>query len=108
MVNVGTIASGEETTFTNEVDFAGQAADAVTPGNWTIDSRSNGSFIQAATVGYNTNRRIRSLNVTVKDFDTDGLLPIAGAYSGTVCVTVDPSGSLTGTAGSDDDGFCGV
>lgn len=97
----------ETDTFTNVIKFTGQA-DGLTGGAaWRLDSRENGALAFAATVGFDTDRRIRPLVVSIEGAaPAGGLLPVAGSYSGTICVTVDPSGSIGGPASPDGDSSC--
>jgi spore coat protein U-like protein len=107
MVNLGAPDIIETATFTNVIKFVGQA-DGLTGGDaWTLDSRTAAPFADAATIGFNTDRRIRTLSVSIEGAaPADGKLPVAGAYAGTVCVTVDPAGLLSGNGTTNNDGTC--
>jgi hypothetical protein len=109
MVNTAAPTIVETGTFTNVIKFIGQA-DGLTGGDaWTVDTRAATGFASAATVGYNTTRRVRNLSVSVEGAaPAGGLLPVAGSYSGTICVTVDPAGLLTGTGLQNNDTTCTV
>jgi hypothetical protein len=108
MINTAAPAILETASFTNVIKFTGQADGLMGTDAWRLDSRANGSFASAATVGFDTTRRVRNLVVSVESVaPADGKLPVAGAYSGTICLTVDPSGSLSGAATTGDaDSIC--
>jgi hypothetical protein len=110
MVNSAAPTILETAAFTNVIKFTGQADGLMGTDAWRLDSRANGSLASAATVGFDTTRRVRNLVVSVESVAaTDGKLPVAGAYSGTICLTVDPSGSLSGAATSGDtDSVCNI
>jgi hypothetical protein len=108
MVNTAAPAIVETATFTNVIKFVGQA-DGLTGGDaWALDSRATAPYANAATIGFNTNRRVRTLSVSIEGASAGSRLPVAGDYEGTVCVTVDPSGTLAGNATTNNDGTCPV
>jgi hypothetical protein len=104
MENNAAPAIVETGTFTKTINFNGRAFDLAT--GYELDSRTGGG-LSTATVGYDTTQRIRTLQIGVRNAAPFGnLLPVAGQYAGYVCVTVDPSSALVGTAGSDSNTFC--
>lgn len=99
MVNEDAPDIVETGTFTDTIKFIGQANGLTGGDAWMVDSRSATGFASAATVGFNTNRRVRSLSVSVETIaPEDGKLLVAGNYAGEICITVTPLGSLFGSA----------
>jgi hypothetical protein len=109
MVNSAAPAIVETGTFTNVIKFIGQA-DGLTGGDaWKVDSRASTPFANAATIGFDTTRRVRTLSVSIEGAaPADSKLPVAGGYAGTVCVTVEPAGVLSGTSLTNNDGTCTI
>ena len=112
MINSAAPAIIETASFTNRIKFIGTAAGPMFGGDtWKLDSRASTPFVTAATIGNGpgNNRRIRDLAVSIENAaPADGKLPVAGAYSGLICITVDPSGALVNNAATMTDGFCAV
>ena len=96
MSNPALIDPTETATFTNEIDFAGYVANAVTgDGGWRLASRavnSKGAWQSARIDANEANKRIQVLDLKAIDFETVGKLPVAGAYTGQICVSVNPTG----------------
>lgn len=97
--SVATVPSGRESTkFTTGLDFTarGELVDYQS-------SASSSSFLisNLAAVGP-TNRRVsdgtgtrrRSVFLQASDINSGGLIPVAGSYSGVICVGVDPAGVI--------------
>lgn len=60
---------------------------------WTMsDSATIGPSNLAVGVG--TGQRIRTVLVSARGINSGGLIPIAGAYTGSICVGVDPAGVI--------------
>jgi spore coat protein U-like protein len=106
-----TILQADSRTFTSTVSFVAR----VFAPNWGVDSRAgflNGTtaWPSAAAISVGLpNRRILNANVDIVNLSSAGLLPVAGTYTGSVCVTVDPDAALNGLApgfGSDNDQAC--
>ena len=98
MINSNSPDIIETAAFTNVIKFRGEANEFST--FYRLSSRTGFGASSSATVGNDTTRRIRTLQIGVRGVAPDAnKLPIAGAYSGLICVTVDPTSSL-GTGGS--------
>ena len=99
MVNLGApaIVATEAATFTNTLKFIGQADGSMGGPWWRVDSRDSTIDWSSGTIGLTDQRRIRILNVSVVGATAAGKLPVAGDYTGRICVTVDPSGLLPTT-----------
>ena len=112
MVNSAAPTIVETASFTNKINFIGQANGSMFGGDtWQLDSRASTPSVTEATIGNGpgNNRRIRNLAVSVQNAaPAEGKLPVAGAYTGTLCITVDPSGSLVNNATTNADRFCAV
>jgi hypothetical protein len=90
MVNPAIINANEADRFTNRIDFAGYARRKLT-GNlgWRIASRpgTRGAW-QSDYIGF----PVLTLEVFATGFETLTKLPVAGKYTGRICITVSPSG----------------
>jgi hypothetical protein len=104
MTTNAAINPAETSLFTNSVDFQASLWNVTGNGSFDIDSRPAGTFgsnvasskmigNEGALMG---NRRARTLQVHLGFYNSGGLTPVAGSYVGTVCVTVDPSGTTNG------------
>lgn len=105
MTTNAVIAAGEESTFTTEVAFNAVAGSS---NGYTLDSSATTGTPNSWSVANNggeENRRIRELSITVGSFDTAGKLPVAGNYSGLVCVTITPA-ALAGIGAGNGTGTC--
>jgi hypothetical protein len=95
MINSTAPAIIETGTFTNVLNINGFADDY---GNdfFLLDARaSTTSRSSASDIGLGGNRRVRTLQLSVEGGAPDGgKLPVAGNYVGSICLTVDPSGSI--------------
>lgn len=107
MANTTAPAIVETNTFTNSIGFNAFALGTGGAGDdWALDSKTGGQS-GVVTIGHFTNRRIRTLALSVTNVAPQGgLLPVAGAYSGTMCLTVSPVGSLTGSQAQDGNNTC--
>lgn len=93
--NAAPIDAGETATFTNEIDFAGVAL-RTDESDWRLASRPNTATNawQSARLDANVaNTRIQTLTISARGFSTLNKLPVAGAYVGTICLTVNPTGT---------------
>lgn len=95
-----TAPSGREATlFTNSLGFDARAemvsylSNAPSPDFVMSNVASVGPV--SRTVGEGTGTRRRSLLVQASSIQSGGLIPVAGVYSGVICVGVDPSGVST-------------
>jgi hypothetical protein len=108
--NPALINTADASIFTNSVSFVARIANS----SYGLDSRAgylNGSnkWGSSAAIGFGTNNRTLQANVDIVALDSGGRLPVAGTYTGRVCVTVDPDAALNGLAlnyGNDDDATC--
>jgi hypothetical protein len=112
--NGATIREEDASVFTNSISFAARVIGSNY--NWGVDSRAGSlggnTWGSASSLGFgngNSNRRILKAVVDIAGLSTGARLPVAGTYSGAVCVTVDPDAALNGLAagyGIDDDQTC--
>ncbi|MCU0881101.1 MAG: hypothetical protein MUF14_00350 [Hyphomonadaceae bacterium] len=108
MVNTTAPAIVETSTFTNTIAFNANAQGEIAGDSigWALDSKPGGQS-GIGTIGGATNRRIRELRFDIRNVAPQGgLLPVAGAYAGTMCLTVSPVGTMTGTQIQDGNNTC--
>lgn len=107
MANTTAPAIVETSTFTNTISFNAFALGTGGSGDdWALDSKTGGQS-GISTIGHFTNRRVRTLALSVTDVSPQGrLLPVAGSYSGTMCLTVSPVGTMTGSQVQDGNNSC--
>ena len=99
MRNNATIIASETSQFSNFINFTAFADDPNS--GFILDSRDNGRNSNQATVGEGTAQMTRSLDIGIEDIRVRGdLRPVAGAYVGAVCVSIDPANLLVGSAAS--------
>ncbi len=109
MVNTTAPAIVETATFTNTISFVANAqGEYPSEIGWALDSKP-GNQSGVSTIGGSTNRRIRELRMDIRNVAPQGrLLPVAGAYSGTMCLTISPVGAMTGSQLQDGNNSCAV
>jgi hypothetical protein len=95
----------ETTRFTDTIKFVGgvKPVTSSTTNGWRLASRTGNSWgaWQSAFISANTaNLRIMEVGINAFDFETVGLIPTAGDYVGTVCVTVNPTGTPLNAQGN--------
>jgi hypothetical protein len=97
LLNSAAAPTGREATkFTRRLPFDARAdllgiAQASGPSIWVM---SDNSVIGPTNlpIGVGTGQRIRSVAISARNISSQGLIPIAGPYTGTICVSVDPAG----------------
>ena len=99
LLSAATAPIGREATkFTTRVPFTARAdllGVAQTSGSsvWVMsDSAAVGP--RNLAVGVGTGQRIRTVAVSARNINSGGLIPVAGAYTGSICVGVDPAGVI--------------
>lgn len=107
--NPAQINEADASVFTNSIAFVAK----VVGSNYTfgLDSRAGAQGpntwpISAALGAGGTNRRILKANVEIVGLSSGARLPVAGTYTGQVCVTVDPDAALSTGFGPDNDSTC--
>lgn len=109
MVNSTAPAIVETAVFTNRINFIGFADGILNGDGWALDTRASSSLAGAATIGFNSNVRVRPLTFSIGEVaPADAKLPVAGVYTGTICLTVSPVGPLTGIQMTNTDNSCGA
>ena len=99
LLNAATVPTGRDATkfttrlpFTSRADLLGVAQTSGTS-IWTMsDSLAVGP--RNLAVGVGTGQRIRTVSVSARNINSGGLIPVAGAYTGSICVGVDPAGVI--------------
>ena len=99
LLNAAPVPTGREATkFTTRLPFSARAdllGVSQTSGTsiWTMsDSLAVGP--RNLAVGVGTGQRIRTVSVSARNINSGGLIPVAGAYTGSICVGVDPAGVI--------------
>jgi hypothetical protein len=108
MANTTAPAIVETAIFTNTINFVANAQGEIAgdSAGWALDSKTGGQA-GIGTLGGSTNRRVRELRFNIANVAAQGgLLPVAGAYTGTMCLTVSPVGALTGSQAQDANNSC--
>lgn len=99
LLNAAPVPTGREATkFTTRLPFLARA-DLLGVGQTSgtsIYTMSDNTAIGPTklTVGVGTGQRIRTVSVSARGISSGGLIPIAGAYTGSICVGVDPAGVI--------------
>jgi hypothetical protein len=99
LLNSAPTPTGREATkFTTRLPFSARAdlldiGQASGTSIWTMsDSAVIGPTNLAVGVG--TGQRIRTVSVSARGITSSGLIPVSGAYTGAICVGVDPAGVI--------------
>jgi hypothetical protein len=82
--------------FTTRLPFSARAdllASGQTSGTSTLIMSDNSALGPSnLAIGTNTGQRLRNVAVSAQGITSNGRIPVAGLYSGTICVSIDPAG----------------
>jgi hypothetical protein len=99
LLNAAPVPIGREATkFTTRLPFSARA-DLLNLGQvsgtsiWTLSDNAAIGATNLA-VGIGTGQRIRTVSVKAQGITSTGLIPVSGAYTGAICVGVDPAGVI--------------
>jgi hypothetical protein len=97
LINGAPTPTGRDATkFTTRLPFSARAdllASGQTSGTSTLVMSDNSAIGPTnLAIGTGTGQRLRNVAVSARGISSDGRIPVAGLYTGSICVSVDPAG----------------
>jgi hypothetical protein len=97
LINGAPTPTGRDATkFTTRLPFSARAdllASGQTSGTSTLIMSDNSAIGPTnLAIGTGTGQRLRNVAVSARGISSDGRIPVAGLYTGSICVSVDPAG----------------